>query len=230
MVMKIFSFLLIAAFAITNAFAQKEQPMMDWVHFGKYSNENSLLPKRKAGTQRVVFMGNSITEMWKITDSSFFQKNNFICRGIGGEGTAQMLLRFRQDVIDIGATVVVIKAGINDIAENVGPMTDEQIVGYIINMAELAKANNIRPIIASILPANIIPWKKEIYPADRVIRINQMLKGYCAKNHFTYVDYYSALVDDKKGLPEKYSYDGVHVNLQAYKVMEELVLKAIKRI
>lgn len=227
--MKYFTFFVAVLFLRISAFGQNETPMLNWVNYAKYDKENALLPPVKKGSKRVVFMGNSITQMWKITDSLFFATNGFIDRGIGGEGTAQMLLRFRQDVIEIGATTVVIKAGINDIAENAGVQTNEQIVGNIQCMAELAKANNIRVIIASVLPANIIPWKKEIYPADRVIAINKMLKDYCRKMKFTYIDYYSALVDSNKGLPEKYSYDGVHVNLAAYKIMEEIVLKELKK-
>lgn len=225
--MKHLSMAIFCGFSSLACIAQKEKPMMDWVNYSRYATENATMKAAWPSTKRVVFFGDSITEMWKVTDSAFFTANGFYNRGIGGEGTAQMLLRFRQDVINIGATIVVIKAGINDIAENVGALTDEQIAGNIQSMAEMARANKIKVVIASILPANIIPWRKQIYPADRVLHINTLLKEYCKKSNTMYLDYYSALVDDKKGLPEKYSYDGVHVNLTAYKIMESLVLKVL---
>ena len=177
---------------------------------------------------RVVFMGNSITEGWKIADPDFFSTNPFINRGIGGQTTPQMLVRFRQDVIELNPKVVVILAGINDIAQNTGPMELEETFGNIVSMAQLAKASNIKVIISSLLPANIFPWHPEIYPADEVIRLNMMLKTYCLKSKITYLDYYSSMVDGDKGLKKEYTTDGVHCTVEGYKHMETRVQDAIK--
>ncbi len=199
----------------------------DWANTKRYADENKTLKPPAPNEKRVVFMGNSITEGWIKHDSSFFSKNNFIDRGISGQTTPQMLLRFRQDVINIKASVVVILAGINDIAENTGPISLEDVMGNIASMAELAKANKVRVILCSVLPANKFPWRQQILPADKVIELNAMIKAYAKKNKITYVDYYSAMVDDEKGLDKKYTNDGVHPTMAGYAVMEPLVLKAI---
>jgi len=145
-------------------------------------------------------MGDSITEFWKVNDGAFFNSNPFIDRGISGQTTPQMVLRFRQDVIDLKPSVVVILAGINDIAENTGPITLDQIMGNIISMVELAKANNIKVVLCSVLPANQFNWNPKIKPAEKVIALNEMIQNYATKNNITYVDYYTAMVDDQKGL------------------------------
>lgn len=178
--------------------------------------------------KRIVFMGNSITEGWKNTDPGFFEGRLYIDRGISGQTTPQMLIRFRPDVIDLKPAIVIILAGINDIAENTGPMTLEETAGNIFSMAQLAKAANIKVIISSVLPANTFPWRPEIKPAEKVIELNILLKQYCEENRITYLDYYSHMVDDKKGLDPRYGDDGVHPNLAGYKVMEGLVENAIK--
>ena len=172
-------------------------------------------------------MGNSITEGWIRTDSAFFVDNPYIDRGISGQTTPQMLLRFRQDVIDLKPAVVVILAGINDIAQNTGVMTLEQTYNNIVSMAELAKTNHIRIVISSVLPALDFPWHPGLAPAEKVIELNKMLKSYADKNGITYIDYFSAMADEKNGLPKSLSQDGVHPNLAGYKIMEPLVQKAI---
>lgn len=202
----------------------------DWPFLERYKAENKQLAPLAKGEKRVVFMGNSITEGWKDADSSFFAGKNYVDRGISGQTSSQMLLRFRQDVINIHASAVVINAGINDIAENTGPITVEEIFGNIKSMTELAAANHIKVIIASVIPANVIPWRMEIKPADKVIALNKLLKDYCTKMKYEYVDYYSSMVDAEKGLPKEYSEDGVHPNLKGYKIMETLVEKAIKKV
>lgn len=209
-----------------NGYSQNEN--LDWPNLKKYAAENKALPPVGDNNNRVVFMGNSITEGWKLNDSSFFC-TDYIDRGISGQTTPQMLLRFRQDVIDLHPYAVVILAGINDIAENTGPITLEAVVGNIISMAELAKANNIRVILCSVLPANTFPWRPQIYPADKVIALNTMIKAYADANNITYVDYYTPMVDSKKGLDKKYTDDGVHPTLAGYKVMEPLVVAAINK-
>jgi lysophospholipase L1-like esterase len=207
---------------------QDGQSITDWANMGKYAGENRELKPPAGDEQRVVFMGNSITECWKTTDSAFFHNKPYIDRGISGQTTPQMLLRFRADVIDLKPAVVVILAGINDIAENTGPITPEQTFGNIVSMAQLAIANNIRVVISSVLPANNFPWRPRIKPADKVIALNAMLAEYCKTHNIVYLDYYSKMVDDNKGLDKKYTYDGVHPTLAGYRIMGPLVEEAIK--
>lgn len=195
----------------------------DWAQFGRYAEANKTV---KTPT-RVVFMGNSITDGWWGADSLFFKNNRFIGRGIGGQTTAQMLVRFRADVINLQPKAVVILAGTNDIAQNNGYIAPENILGNIISMAELAKANNIDVVLCSILPAYEYGWRKGLEPADKIIALNQMIKAYADQNNLTYVDYHSALKDERNGLPEKYSNDGVHPTMEGYKVMEDMILKVL---
>jgi lysophospholipase L1-like esterase len=206
----------------------QENMKKDWPNFKKYATENESISTSPSFTNTIVFMGDSITEFWKVNDPDFFSSNNFIDRGISGQTTPQMLLRFRQDVINLKPSTVIILAGINDIAENTGPITIEQIMGNIISMVELAKANKIKVILCSVLPANKFSWNPKLQPADKVIQLNQMIATYATKNKITYVDYYTAMVDEHKGLQKKYGEDGVHPNLEGYKVMEELLLRFLK--
>lgn len=200
----------------------------DWAWLKKYEDENAKLPPPTPGEKRVVFMGNSITENWGHMDSAFFKKNHYISRGIGGQTSTQMLARFREDVINLKPKAVVIAAGINDIAQNTGPISLENIFGNIVSMAELAKVNGIKPILTSILPASEIPWHPGLGPAEKVIKVNAMIKAYAAKNHFVYVDYWSAMVNDKNGIKPELAEDKyVHPNLDGYKVMEPIVMKGI---
>jgi len=207
---------------------EEERQKYDWANLGKYKEENEKIETNKSTKPRIVFMGNSITEGWKNSDSAFFDtEKNYIDRGISGQTTPQMLLRFRQDIIDLKPAAVVILAGINDIAQNTGPMTLEQTFGNIVSMCELAKANNIRVVISSVLPAYDFPWRPGLQPAEKVIELNKMLKDYATKNNIVYCDYFSAMKDERNGLPKSLSGDGVHPNLEGYKIMEPLVDKAI---
>ncbi|HEU4904102.1 MAG TPA: SGNH/GDSL hydrolase family protein [Flavisolibacter sp.] len=199
----------------------------DWANLNKYAADNSALPPAASGEQRVVFMGNSITEGWKNADSSFFAAKRYIDRGISGQTTPQMLIRFRPDVIALKPAVVVILAGINDIAQNTGPMTLEQTFGNLVSMAELAKANNIKVVLCSVLPAFDFPWRPGLQPAEKVVKLNAMIREYAARNSLVYVDYFSAMVDERNGLKAALTYDGVHPTLAGYKVMEPLVEKGI---
>lgn len=204
---------------------------LDWANLNKYAAQNAALPKAGKKEKRVVFMGNSITEKWTMIDYSFFESNPyFIGRGISGQTTSQMLIRFRPDVIELNPKAVVILAGTNDIAENQGPATLEQIAGNIFSMAELAKAHKIKVVLCSVLPANAYSWNKDIEPADKIIELNKMIQAYAKKHKIVYVDYYSAMVDDQKGLKKEYGRDSVHPNLEGYKIMEPLVLAAIKKV
>ena len=201
----------------------------DWANISKYSKENQSLPVPAKNEKRIVFMGNSITEGWKTNDPEFFSKNNYINRGIGGQTTSQMLIRFRPDVIALKPKLVVVLAGINDIAQNNGPIELNDIFGNIISMAELAKANNIKVILSSVLPAKNFPWKKGLEPADKVIQLNALLEKYASDNKITFVNYYQKMVDSEKGLNQEYTNDGVHPTLAGYKAMEPLLLEAIDK-
>ena len=174
-------------------------------------------------------IGNSITEGWWYADSLFFKKNEFIARGISGQVTSQMLVRFRKDVIDLKPKAVVILAGANDIAENNGYISLENIKGNIVSMIELAKLHKIDVILCSVLPAYDFSWHKGLEPAEKIIELNKMLKAYADRNRITYVDYHSKMADERNGLPEKYSGDGVHPNAEGYKVMENILLPVLKR-
>ncbi len=218
---------LILMFLHSPAYSQNVQTISDWVNFKKYAEANKHLPPSAPGERRVVFMGNSITESWAIIDSSFFADHGYIDRGISGQTSAQMLLRFRQDVIDLQPSVVVILAGTNDIAENAGPISIEHVMDNIASMAELARANNIHVILTSVLPAYDFPWRKGLEPAEKIVRLNAMIKSYCDEHAVPYVDYYSRMVDERKGLDKKFTNDGVHPNLEGYKVMDSLVKNAI---
>lgn len=199
----------------------------DWANLRKYQDENSKLSPPANGEPRIVFMGNSITEFWKTNDPDYFS-TNYINRGISGQTTPQMLIRFRPDVINLKPAVVVLLAGINDIAENTGPNKLENVFGNIASMVELANASHIKVVMSSVLPANHLGWRPLIDPTEKVIELNKMIKDYAVKNHIVYLDYYSAMVDEQKGLPKTFSGDGVHPNLAGYKVMEPLADKAIR--
>ena len=199
----------------------------DWAHLKKYEKDNMEI-KRIDDPNRVVFMGNSITEGWLYFNKSFFVENPFINRGIGGQTTPQMLIRFKPDVVNLNPKAVVILAGINDIAGNTGPVTIENIAENIFSMSEIALANNIEVFICSVLPAKAFPWSPSIKNvAKKVIELNLLLKDYCLKNNIQYVDYHSVMDDGNGGLkvPEHTTEnDLVHPNKDGYKVMEGVIL------
>ncbi len=207
--------------------AQDEQFHKDWANIKRYENENSKVPPPVKGEKRVVFMGNSITDGWKNIDSSFFSGRPYYDRGIGGQTTGQMLIRFREDVINLKPSVVVILAGINDIAENNGPSKLEDVFGNIVSMVQLARISHIKVVISSVMPAYAFPWRPTIDPKPSVTALNAMLKDYCDKNGVVYLDYFTAMADSRRGLPANLSKDGVHPNLDGYKIMEPLAEKAI---
>ena len=203
--------------------------LTDWAHLKKYEQSNSELKKINE-PDRVVFMGNSITEGWSNFNKDFFINNPFVNRGIGGQTTPQMLIRFKPDVVNLNPKAVVILAGINDIAENTGPVTIENIAENIISMSEIAKANEIKVFICSTLPAIDFPWSPGMDPGPKVVKLNSILKNYCNSNNIPYFDYFSAMSDEKGGLkvPEyTTAEDLVHPNLAGYKVMEKIILKAL---
>lgn len=199
----------------------------DWANLARYRSENAKLELPKATENRIVYMGNSITEGWIQKDPDFFAGKPYINRGISGQTTPQMLLRFHADVIALRPKVVVILAGINDIAGNTGPSTLEMIEDNISSMAVLAKSAGIKVILSSVLPAYDFPWRPGLAPAEKVVALNEWIKNYASQNGFIYLDYYSSMVDDRKGLLAEYTTDGVHPNEKGYKIMEPLVEKAI---
>lgn len=193
-------------------------------------NYNFLEAKPK--NKKIVFMGNSITQMW--SDNSFFFKSNpsFINKGISGQTTPQMLMRFDDDVIKENANTVIILAGINDIAQNTGPIQIKDIADNIFRMAEMTQKNNINVFICSVLPANRILWNKSINPTYKVIKLNTLLKQFCKNKNIEYVDYYSEMVDWSGGLKSPLytsKWDLVHPNKKGYEKMEEILIKKIKK-
>jgi len=201
----------------------------DWPNLRRYRSENAKLSAPLPNEHRVVFMGNSITDGWINASPDFFAKNNYLDRGISGQTTPQMLIRFRQDVVDLKPKVVAILAGINDIAGNTGPSSAKMIEDNLASMAQLAKANGIKVVMCSILPAYSFPWRPGINPVPKVTEVNNWMKEFAAKNNFVYCDYYDAMVDERKGLPANLSKDGVHPTEEGYKIMEPIVQKAIAK-
>lgn len=201
------------------------QEIKDWADFGRYEAAN-----KEVKNPKVVFMGNSITDGWPDADPEFFSKNNYVGRGISGQVSAQMLMRFRPDVIDLKPEAVVILAGTNDIALNDYAVSPEKTLGNIISMVELAQANNIKVILCSTMPASSFSWRPGVKPAETIKELNSKVKAYAKANKIVYVDYHSAMCDQEGGLPKTYSEDGVHPNLEGYKVMEKLVQEAIRKV
>lgn len=214
---------------LTSLFSSTMVSAQDWAALKHFQEANSQVEVPLENENRVVFMGNSITIGWLKSRPDFFKDKPYINRGISGQTTPQMLLRFRQDVIDLKPKVVVILAGTNDIAGNTGPSTIKMISDNIISMAELAHANGIKVILSSTLPAYDYPWKPGLEPAQKIIALNKIVKEYAQRNKHIYLDYFSAMVDNRDGLPKKYAKDEVHPTVEGYKVMEPLVEAAITK-
>lgn len=204
------------------------EPNLDWANLKRFDSDNKKTPKPMNNENRIVFMGNSITEGWSKLNPEFWKGKPYINRGISGQTTPQMLLRFKQDVIDLKPKVVVILAGTNDIAGNTGPMTLEQSRDNIIAMAQLAKANGIKVILSSVIPAYDFPWRPGLEPAPKIVALNKMIKDYCQANKLIYLDYHTAMKDERNGLKKELGYDGVHPNEAGYMVMGPLAEQAIK--
>lgn len=202
----------------------------DWANLNRYQQENAELSISERDVNRIVFMGNSITEGWLKSRPEFFASKPYINRGISGQTTPQMLLRFRQDVINLKPTAVVILAGINDIAGNTGPSTINMIVDNISSMIELAKANNIKVILCSVLPAFDFPWRQGLEPAEKVVKLNALLKTYAKQQNLVFVDYFAPMADASNGLKKELGDDGVHPNTAGYLIMEPLIENAIAKI
>lgn len=204
------------------------QTFNEMVNLSKYRMANTELPLTEEGVKRVVFIGNSITEGWVNMRPDFFIANNYVGRGIGGQTSPQLVLRFRQDVIDLKPYAVVINIGTNDIAENTGAYNPDFTFGNIQSMAEMARANGIRVILSSILPVGEYPWRKEIKNVPQTIdALNTRIEAYAKANKFYFIDYNKSMRDSKGALIESYGYDGVHPNAKGYEIMEVIAKEVI---
>lgn len=198
----------------------------DWANFGRYAEANKTVKQ----PVKAVFMGNSITEGWVGADPDFFTNNNYVGRGISGQVSSQMLVRFQSDVINLKPKAVVILAGTNDIALNNGNISVEHIFENIVSMAELAKQNKIKVVLCSVLPAHHFPWRPEVEPIKLINELNEKIKNYANENKVPYADYYAAMVDERQGLNSQYQRDEVHPNLEGYKMMEQVIQKVLLKI
>lgn len=217
--------IIIAIAGILIAAAASGQPR-DWANFGRYSKQNDEIAGHKVNA---VFMGNSITDNWARLDPEFFSSHGFVGRGISGQTTSEMLVRFRRDVLDLEPEAVAILAGINDIAQNNGYISLENTFGNIVSMCELAKAHRIKVIICSTLPCDRLSWRPEIKPAEQVRELNAMLKDYADRNRILFVDYWSVMANGNGGLDKEISGDGCHPNIDGYEIMEKTFLDATRR-
>lgn len=204
-----------------------ESDAQDWPNLERYASDNARLTP---GEFQAIFMGNSITEGWVNMMPEFFVENKYLGRGISGQTTPQMLIRFRQDVIALKPKVVVILAGTNDIAGNTGPMSLDQIMDNLMSMADLAESNGIKVILSSVLPAYDYSWRPGLEPNIKIPALNKMIKNYCDESGHYYLDYFSAMVGDKNDLRDELTYDGVHPDKAGYELMVPLVQDAIKSV
>ncbi|WP_295939297.1 GDSL-type esterase/lipase family protein [uncultured Alistipes sp.] len=202
------------------------EPPRDWAQYGRYERQNAELAGRPV---EAVFMGNSITDHWINLHPDFFEENGFVDRGISGQTTIEMLARFRSDVIELRPKVVVILAGINDIAQNNGPIKLEDTFRNIVSMCDLARYNGIRVVLCSVLPCDRFSWRPQIQPGPLVRELNAMLKRYADEQQIAYVDYHTAFDNGNGGLTERFAADGCHPTHYGYSLMEPLVVEGINK-
>ena len=200
----------------------------DWAYLEKYAIENQQILKLPNNGNRIVFIGDSITEFWQQYDSAFFTQNKYINRGISSQTTSQIQERFQNDVIDLEPKYVIILAGINDIAENNGPILIEEIMNNIVSMVEKALKNNIEVVLCSILPASDFYWNPKIKPIEKIKQLNVLIEAYCLIEKIKFVDYYTPMVDEYFGLDKKFTDDGVHPNLNGYLKMKTILESYLK--
>lgn len=207
-----------------------EQTLQDWANLSRYRQDDAKLGPPAPGEDRVVFMGDSITDGWGRTAGKFFPGKPYVNRGISGQTTPQMLIRFRPDVIALKPKAVVILAGINDIAGNTGPETLEDIEGNLASMVQLAQVNGIRVVLSSVMPvSDYIQQETAQHPPAKIVALNDWIKDYCARTGVVYVDYYSAMLDQNQMLKKELTFDGLHPNNAGYEIMEPLASRAIER-
>jgi lysophospholipase L1-like esterase len=208
--------------------ARSRKVLLDWANLNRYREANAGLPAPDPGQTRIVFMGDSITDAWGRGHGQFFPGKPYVNRGISGQTTPQMLIRFRPDVIALHPSVVVILAGTNDIAGNTGPETLTEIEGNLQSMAELAQTSGIRVVLASVMPVcDYIHLQTNRRPPAEIVALNQWIRTFCTKHGFEYLDYYSAMVDERGALKQTLTYDGLHPNDAGYEVMGPLAQAAI---
>jgi lysophospholipase L1-like esterase len=206
-----------------------ERMRNDWANLTRYKQANAALGDPKPGENRVVYYGDSITDAWARYFPAMFPGKPYVGRGISGQTTPQMLVRFRQDVVALKPKAVVILAGINDIAGNTGPSTLEMVQDNLMSMTEIAKANGIRVVLSSVLPAYDFPWRPGMQPAPKVVALNSWMKAYAARAGETYLDYHTVMADARQGLPKELSNDEVHPTEAGYRIMAPLAEQAIQR-
>ncbi|MDB4438675.1 SGNH/GDSL hydrolase family protein [bacterium] len=202
----------------------------DWANLSHFDKENKKYINDGVHKNGIVFFGNSITQEWTNLSPEYFPGKPYINRGIGGQTTPQLLVRFRQDVVQLKPKSVIISAGTNDVAGNTGECTNNMILDNIKSMAEIALANDIQVMLCSILPVYDYSWKPGLEPAQRIIDLNEGIKNICKELRLTYVDYFSRMVDERNGLMDDYTYDGVHPDKNGYKVMESIIEESIKNL
>jgi len=201
---------------------------LDWPNLGRYRAENEELKTSGNDKIKTVFMGDSITEGWSLNDPEFFSRNNFVNRGVGGQTSPQMLIRFKQDAIHLNPELIIINAGTNDIAGNTGPASPEMIIDNICSMAEIGLKNDIRIALSTILPVYKYPWNEKVTNVpDRILEINTTLQKYSEKHSLIFIDYFSSMVDEQRGLKLAYGVDGVHPTKQGYEEMSNVVKNTI---
>jgi lysophospholipase L1-like esterase len=209
---------------------EAKPPEVEWADLSKYRSADDRLGAPAQGERRVVFMGDSITEGWACKDFAFFEGRPYFDRGISGQTSSQMLVRFRQDVINLRPAAVLILAGTNDIAQNGGPTTLEAIEQNLQSMVELARVNGIRVALASVLPAIDYPWRKGLEPAGKIAQLNRWIADFCSRNKVVYIDYYTPMADARGALKADLSEDGVHPNRAGYFLMEPLADGAVREL
>lgn len=226
--------LILLLFGLAVTMTAQTTPKKDWAKYEKYAAANEVILQAIAAdpdaAPKVVFMGNSITELWFKHRPSFFEENDYAARGISGQTTYQMLARFQRDVVDLHPEAVVILAGINDIAENSGPISIDNIVGNIKSMCDIAWANGIQPILCSVLPCDYLSWRKDLTPAQDVVDLNTKILALAQSEGIAYVDYYTALDNGQGGLGPEHSGDRCHPNEAGYQIMENIIQSFLRRL
>lgn len=217
--------LIITLAAALTAVTAAAQAPADWANFGRFEKENAALAEHP----KVVLMGNSITEGWIAKRPDFFAENGYASRAISGQTTSQMLVRFRADVVELHPQVAVICGGTNDLAQNTGYISLEHILDNIQSMAELARANGIRPVLCSVLPAGDFPWRPGLEPAQKIVRLNAMIRAYAEREGIPSVDYHTPMAAADGSMIAEYTYDGVHPTEAGYRVMERILPPVVER-
>ena len=208
--------------------AELERLRTDWAQLNQYRDENQRLPPPSAARPRVIFLGDSLTQSWNLAGLGLAEAE-VLNRGISGQTTPQMLVRFRQDVVGLKPAVVHILAGTNDLAGNTGPTTLEAIEDNLSSMVEIAEANHIRVVLASVLPALDYPWRRGLQPAPRIVALNDWIRAYAKRHKLVYADYYSVLVDPQGGFKSELADDGVHPNRAGYAAMDPAARESIRQ-